>query len=77
MASSPNGGEYLCGKELTGADTLLIFPLQAARWKCGLTKDKYPHLHAYIARMEERDAYRRSVAKAEEVTGEKFTLGFD
>ena len=70
IASSPGGGEYLCGKELTGADILMSFPLDAARGRAGLDKDKYPKLWAYVERLQERDAYKRAVQKIIEVEGE-------
>lgn len=69
ISSSPNGGEYLCGKELSGADILLSFPLIAARGRAGLNPDKYPKLCAYIDRLQERDAHKRAVEKIIEVEG--------
>ncbi|KAI9880239.1 MAG: hypothetical protein M1830_004583 [Pleopsidium flavum] len=70
LASSPNSGEYLCGKELTGADILMSFPLGAARERAGLSVDKYPKLCAYIDRLQARDAYKRAVQKIIDVEGE-------
>lgn len=47
MASSPGGGEYLCGPELSGADILMSFPLGAARGRVpGFTQERHPKLWA-------------------------------
>lgn len=69
MASSPNGGEYLCGNELTGADIIMSFPLEAAQSRAGLTADKYPKLCAYLDKIHERDAYKRAVQKIIDIEG--------
>ncbi|KAI9701127.1 MAG: hypothetical protein M1836_001796 [Candelina mexicana] len=69
MASSPNGGDYLCGTELTGADILMSFPLESAQGLAGLTADKYPKLCAYLVKIHERDAYKRAVQKIIDVEG--------
>lgn len=47
IASSPDDGEYLCGKELSGADILMSFPLVAAKGRVpGFTQEKHPKLWA-------------------------------
>lgn len=69
LATCPDGGEYFCGKDITGADIMMIFPLEAARSKAGLTKDKYPKLYAYVDRILERPAYKRAVEKIEQIEG--------
>lgn len=70
LATSPDGGEYFCGKDITGADIIMIFPLEAARGKAGLTKDKYPRLNAYVNRVLERPAYKRAVEKIKNSEGD-------
>lgn len=72
MATSPGGGEYLCGKNLTAADILMSFPLEAAFSRAGLGTDEaaYPKLVAYVKRMQEHDSYKRAAKKAEEMSGE-------
>jgi glutathione S-transferase len=72
MATSPENGQFICGPKLTGADIMLVFPLESARSSAGMTPAMYPKLDAYVTRLQERDAYRRAIAKAEEATGEKF-----
>ncbi|KAI9721204.1 MAG: hypothetical protein M1812_002365 [Candelaria pacifica] len=69
IASSPNSGEFLCGKELTGADVLMSFPLEAGQSRAGLTADKYPKLCAYLDKIHERDAYKRAVQKIVDMEG--------
>ena len=69
LATSPDGGRYLAGTNLSGADILMIFPLQACRHKGDLTAAKYPKLNAYINLLEATDSYKRSVAKIVELEG--------
>lgn len=69
LASSPHDGEYLCGRELTGADIMLSFPLEAAKGRAGLTEEKYPRLWAYVDKLEAREAYKRAVQKIADVEG--------
>ncbi|KAF2222512.1 glutathione S-transferas-like protein [Elsinoe ampelina] len=76
IASSPEGGEFLCGKTMTGADILMSFPLVAVRDSMGggLEKAKYPKLTEYVARLEKTDGYQASIKKAEEALGEKYSV---
>ncbi|KAG8528934.1 uncharacterized protein KY384_006623 [Bacidia gigantensis] len=67
LETSPDGGEYLCGPDITGADFLISYPVQAARERAGLTKEAYPRLWAYVERLEEREGYKKSVKKIVEV----------
>lgn len=69
IASSPDGGDYICGAELTGADILLSFPLNAAKDRAGLTKEKYPKLWTYVERLEATESYKRAVQKINDVQG--------
>ena len=47
IASSPDGGEYLCGPELSGADIMMSFPLGAARNRVPVfTQENHPKLWA-------------------------------
>lgn len=70
LTSSPNGGKYLCGDSLTGADILMSFPLEAAKGRAGLTPDKYPKLCDYVERLQARDAFKRAVQKIIDIEGE-------
>lgn len=69
LETSPNGGKYLCGEHLTGADILLSFPLLAGRERAGLTKEKYPLLDAYVDSLEQEPGYKRAVEKIVEIDG--------
>jgi glutathione S-transferase len=77
LATSPQGGDFFCGPKLTGADIMMIFPLEAGQRRAGVTPEKFPKLSAYIDRIHERDAYQRAIKKIEEVTGEKFEAALD
>lgn len=70
LATSPNGGEWLCGKDITAADIMLSFPLIAGKAK--IDAAKFPKLTALVKRYEEHPGYLSSIKLIEEKTGEKF-----
>lgn len=70
LASSPDNGAYLCGKDITAADILMSFPLIAGRSK--IDSAAYPKLTAYSRSLEQNEVYLRSVKKVEDVSGEPF-----
>ena len=72
LATSPNEGEFFCGKGLTGADILMIFPLEAASGSGSITKEKYPRLVGYVEKIQQREANKRAIEKIEKITGEKY-----
>lgn len=72
IQSSPNGGQYLCGTELTGADILMSFPLGAAKARGLINETQHPGLSSYVDRLSEREAYKKAVSKIEE-RGETFS----
>jgi len=74
LASSPDSGEYLCGKDLTAADIMMSYPLIEGKGK--IDKAKYPKLIAYAEKLENSKAYKASAKKIEEVTGEPFNMKF-
>lgn len=74
LASS--GGDFFCGKTLSCADVMLIFPLEAALGRAGLSREKHPTVAAWVDRIHEREAYKAAVKKVEEATGEKFSMSF-
>ncbi|KAL1637928.1 bifunctional glutathione transferase/peroxidase [Neofusicoccum ribis] len=67
-----SGGDYLTGKDITAADILMSYPLEAATLRAGMTKDKYPKLSAYVDRLHEREAFKKANAKIKEVTGHEY-----
>jgi len=42
LETSPDGGDYLCGKDLTAADILMSFPLEAGKSRSGMTQEQCP-----------------------------------
>ncbi|MGI4813464.1 MAG: glutathione S-transferase family protein [Janthinobacterium lividum] len=54
--------DFLIGNQLTGADVQMSYVAQAALRFLG--KDAYPHISAYVARIEALPAYRRAMDKA-------------
>jgi glutathione S-transferase len=69
LKTSPDGGEFLCGRDLTAADVLMSFPLEAGQDRSGMTKADCPLLWAYVDRLHQREAYKRSVQKIAEIEG--------
>jgi len=69
LETSPQGGQYLCGPHLTGADMLVSYPLIAGRSRVGLTKEKYPRLTAYLEKLEAEPGYKKGVEKIIEIEG--------
>lgn len=54
--------EWFCGKQLSGADFQMSFPLEASV-ASGTITDKYPHIQAYVKRFQNRDAYQQALDK--------------
>ena len=69
LKTSPEGGDYLCGKEVTAADILMSFPLEVGQARSGMSKEQCPLLWAYLDRLYQREAYKRAVQKIESVEG--------
>ncbi|MCX7892127.1 MAG: glutathione S-transferase [Burkholderiales bacterium] len=59
------GRDWFAGREFTAADVQMSFPLEAAAARGGLGQD-YPRLTAFLARIHERPAYKRALAKGGE-----------
>ncbi|KAH0292071.1 hypothetical protein M436DRAFT_75162 [Aureobasidium namibiae CBS 147.97] len=74
LATAPNGGGFLCGKDLTAVDILMSFPLQAGQKRLKIINaTDYPKLNAYVNKLESMDGYKRSVERIEKETGERYT----
>lgn len=71
LKTAPGGGPFLCGKQLTGADIMMSFPIIAAAMRMPL-KATWPKLGAYVDVLQEQEGYKNAVAKVEEIEGEKF-----
>ena len=72
LASAPNKGEFFCGSNLTGADFMMIFALEAATPRAPLSETSYPKLYSFVRRMQAREAYKRAGDKVAEASGEPF-----
>jgi glutathione S-transferase len=55
-----SGRPYFAGDELTGADIMMSFPLEAASRRAGLTASRH-HLWAWLERIHARPAYQRAL----------------
>ncbi|KAK4237920.1 hypothetical protein C8A03DRAFT_34114 [Achaetomium macrosporum] len=78
LATSPGSGDYMCGRNLTGADIMLSYPLIAGKegafdsmgkWEKGSFQETFPRLHAYIERLANQPGWKRSVDKIKEIDG--------
>jgi glutathione S-transferase len=72
LRTAPEGGPFLCGKDLTAADILMSFPVIAAGQRVlqdKKNKEKYPLLAGYAKKLQEVEGYKKAVAKIEAVEG--------
>lgn len=78
LETSPDGGKYMCGPQITGADVMLAYPLiigyktmfnDMAKWDKGSFKNTYPMLYAYSERLENEAGFQRSVEKMRKMEG--------
>lgn len=72
LRTSPDGGQFICGKELTAADILLSFPVIAVTMRVLKEKnnrERFPLLVEYANRLENIEGYQRAVKKIEEIEG--------
>ncbi|KAF2120180.1 glutathione transferase [Lophiotrema nucula] len=72
LSSSPNNGEFFCGTSLTGADIMMLFPLEAAIIRAGVSETNYPKLYRYVRNLQGREAYKRAAERVSELSGEKY-----
>jgi glutathione S-transferase len=56
---------FFGGRNLTTADIMMVYCVTSSRAFRGLSIDGYSNLKAYLARIGERPAYQRAMAKAE------------
>ncbi|MCJ1308586.1 hypothetical protein MMC25_002239 [Agyrium rufum] len=69
LASSPGGGEYLCGKNVTAADILMSFPVGAAKQASLIPKEKYPKICAYVEKLESLESFKRAQKRINDTEG--------
>jgi len=62
--SLPQGG-WFAGKEFSGADIQMSFPLEAAAARGGLNESR-PRLMDFLARIHARPAYQRAIERGGE-----------
>ncbi|TVY44885.1 Glutathione S-transferase [Lachnellula subtilissima] len=69
LKTSPHGGFYLCGKDVTEADFLMMFPIQIGKSWAAWTPVKFPKLCGYLNLMEGRESYKAAERKVIEIEG--------
>ena len=57
--------DYLAGRDLTTADIMIVFTLTTMRLFLPFDLTPYPNIRAYLARVGQRDAYRRAMKKGD------------
>ena len=55
-----SGRPFFAGNELTGADIMMSFPLEAAKERAGLTEE-HRHVWGWLGRIHARPAYQRAL----------------
>ncbi len=58
--------KYFAGKEITGADIQMSFPLEASVAKGAITAASHPHIYKYVRAFQERPAYQLALEKGGE-----------
>jgi glutathione S-transferase len=53
---------WFAGQDITGADIMMSFPVEAAASRGGVDK-RYPRLQAFLTRIHGREAYKRALEK--------------
>jgi len=61
MEAELGKSEWFAGEQITGADFVMIFPVEAVASRLGLSG--YPKLQAYLERVHSRDGYRRALER--------------
>ncbi|KAI5242743.1 hypothetical protein E4T42_07571 [Aureobasidium subglaciale] len=78
LATAPNGGGFLCGKDLTAADILMSFPMQAGQKRLKMINaTAYPKLNEYVNKLDSMPGYKRSIERIEKESGESYTVMMD
>jgi glutathione S-transferase len=57
--------DYLAGRDFTTADIMIVFSLTTMRLFLPFDLKPYPNIRAYLARVGQRDAYRRAMKKGD------------
>ena len=57
--------DYLAGSALTTADIMIVFTLTTMRLFLPFDLKPYPNIRAYLARIGQRDAYKRAMKKGD------------
>ncbi|KAF7362353.1 Glutathione S-transferase [Mycena venus] len=74
LTTAPDGGPYLCGRKLTGADMMMSFPvmLVTSGWGsvANMNKETFPKLFAYAELLTKSESYKRAVDKIVAIEGE-------
>jgi len=56
LSTSPRGGAYFCGNEITEADILMSFPIEECISLAKLTPDRFPKICNFAELMKSRES---------------------
>ena len=62
IESSLEGKKWFLGEQLSGADIIMSFPLEASVTR-GLVDKRYPNIKAYVERIHQQPAYKSALKK--------------
>ncbi|MCX7555117.1 glutathione S-transferase [Marinicella sp. S1101] len=57
---------YFAGKDITGADIQMSFPLEASVAKGAITEQSHPNIYRYVRAFQDRPAYQRALEQGGE-----------
>jgi len=63
LATSPDGGKYLCGPKLTAADILMSFPLMACKESGMVSFSKFPKIATYVDMLQKEPGFLKANEK--------------
>lgn len=55
------GKDYLLGSEFSGADVMMGYSLQSAKW-FDVLSERFPNVSAYFERLASRPAFQKALA---------------
>ena len=61
--SELSGRPWFAGQSFTAADVMMSFPLEAARGRAGISRERHPHIFKWVDVIHGRPAYQAALAK--------------
>ncbi|PGH17569.1 hypothetical protein AJ80_04747 [Polytolypa hystricis UAMH7299] len=74
LASAPEDGPFLCGKDLSAADVQMSIPVLIALSLSIIAREEYPRVTAYAEKLQSTEGFRRAAERVEKMEGKPFAL---